>query len=299
VNKNLIVLIGPTAVGKTKQAILIAKELNTEILSADSRQFYKELSIGVASPSEEELSEIKHHFIKHISIKESYNAGLYEKDAMEKIEELFKKYDNLVLTGGSGMYVDAICNGMDCLPNSNETIREELNNIYKTKGLLPLQEELQKKDPKYYGIVDINNPVRLIRALDVIYQTNKPYSSFLNNRHKKRDFAIIKFGLLMDRPLLIERINKRVDNMIEEGLITEAKQVYHFKDFPALNTVGYKELFEYFEGKVELSDAIEKIKTNTRRYAKRQMTWFRKDNKINWIPYSNNIDWKCILEKNI
>lgn len=294
--KRLYVLVGPTAVGKTSEAISLAKCLNTEILSSDSRQFFEEMKIGVASPTEEELKSVKHHFIGHISVEDNYNVGLYEKDALEKIDTLFETYDTLVLTGGSGMYVDVVCNGIDNLPDVRKEIREELNDIFTTKGIIPLQEELREKDPEYYNKVDTQNHIRIIRALEVIRETSKPFSSFLTKKKTERDFEIIKFCLYMDREKLIDRIHKRVDIMIEEGLEDEARSLYPFKDLPALNTVGYKEIFRYFDNEITLQQAIEDIKTNTRRYAKRQMTWFRKDEDIIWVEANNNINWKCLIE---
>ena len=298
-NKKLIVLTGPTAVGKTKEAINLAKALNTEIISADSRQFYKELNIGVATPTEEELSEVKHHFIGHISIHNNYNVGLFEKDALDRIELLFKTYDTIVLTGGSGMYIDVVCNGMDSLPDVDIEIRNELNRIFKEEGISVLQEELREKDIEYYNIVDTKNHIRLIRALEVIRQTGKTFSFYRTNKKTQRDFQIFKFALQRERSELIERIDKRVDLMIESGLLEEAKEVYPYKNLSALNTVGYKELFKYFEGEISLENAIEDIKTNTRRYAKRQMTWFRKDKEYIWLDAKNPINWKEVLDGKI
>lgn len=295
-NKKLIVLTGPTAVGKTKEAINLAKTLNTEIISADSRQFYKELNIGVATPTEEELSEVKHHFIGHISIHNNYNVGLYEKDAIEKIELLFKTHDTLVLTGGSGMYIDVVCNGIDSLPDVDFEIRNELNRVFKEEGISVLQEELREKDIEYYNIVDTKNHIRLIRALEVIRQTGKTFSFYRTNQKTQRDFQIIKFALQRDRAELIERIDKRVDLMIEEGLLEEAKEVYPYKNLSALNTVGYKELFKYFDNQISFQQAIEDVKTNTRRYAKRQMTWFRKETQYTWLDAKNPINWKEVLD---
>lgn len=296
-NKKLIVLTGPTAVGKTKEAINLAKTLNTEIISADSRQFYKELNIGVATPTEEELSEVKHHFIGHISIHNNYNVGLYEKDAIEKIELLFKTHDTIVLTGGSGMYIDVVCNGIDSLPDVDIGIRNELNRVFKEEGISVLQEELREKDIEYYNIVDTKNHIRLIRALEVIRQTGKTFSFYRTNQKTQRDFQIFKFALQRERSELIERIDKRVDLMIESGLLEEAKEVYPYKNLSALNTVGYKELFKYFDNQISLEEAIEDIKTNTRRYAKRQMTWFRKETQYTWLDAKNPINWKEVLDE--
>lgn len=298
-NKKLIVLTGPTAVGKTKEAINLAKALNTEIISADSRQFYKELNIGVATPSKEELEEVKHHFIGHISIHNNYNVGLFEKDALERIELLFKTYDTIVLTGGSGMYIDVVCNGMDSLPDVDIEIRNELNRIFKEEGISVLQEELKEKDIEYHNIVDTKNHIRLIRALEVIRQTGKTFSFYRTNQKTQRDFQIVKFALQRERSELIERIDKRVDLMIESGLLEEAKEVYPYKNLSALNTVGYKELFKYFDNQISFQQAIEDVKTNTRRYAKRQMTWFRKDKEYIWLDAKNPINWKEVLDGKI
>lgn len=297
--KRLIVLTGATAVGKTKEAISLAKTLNTEIISADSRQFYKELNIGVARPTKEELLEVKHHFIGHISIEDNYNAGLFEKDALQRINTLFETYDNLVLTGGSGMYIDVVCNGIDDLPDVDIKIRNELNKVFKEEGITALQEELKEKDIEYYNIVDTKNHIRLIRALELFRQTGKTFSSYRTNQKVKRDFEIIRFALQRDRAELIERIDQRVDLMIEEGLVEEARQVYQFRNLSSLNTVGYKELFKYFSGETSLSEAIEDIKTNTRRYAKRQMTWFRKEESYIWLNAKESINWKEVLDERI
>ena len=298
-NKELIVISGPTAVGKTSLAINLANEINTEIISADSRQFYKELNIGVARPSQKELNSIKHHFIGHISIQDNYNAGEYEAEAIEKINSLFQKYEKLVITGGSGMYIDAIIKGMDNLPNVDKSIREELNELFKDNGITPLQEELMEKDIEYYNIVDKQNHIRLIRALEIIRQTGKTVTSFRTNPKKKRDFKIKKFVLIRDREELIQRINQRVDIMVGEGLIEEARELYPFRDLNALNTVGYKELFKYFDSKISLEEAIEEIKINTRKYAKRQVTWFRKDKDYTWLSADKEINWKEVIHENI
>jgi tRNA dimethylallyltransferase len=281
--KRLIVIVGSTAVGKTKKAIELAKHFETEIVSADSRQFYKELKIGVASPTMEEQREVRHHFVGNISIYDSYNAATYAVEALQTIENLFKSHDEVVLTGGSGMYIKALCDGIDIMPDANPQIREELNQIFAQQGLKPLQEELMNKDPQYYNIVDTNNHIRLIRALEVCRSTGKPYSSFRINTKAKHWFEIEKVGILRSRESLIDRINIRVDDMIAEGLIEEAHRFHDVKHLQAMNTVGYKELFDYFEQKTTLDKAIESIKTNTRQYAKRQMTWFRKDKEIRWF----------------
>ena len=293
-NKKLIVLIGPTAVGKTALSIELANFLNTEIVSADSRQFYKELNIGVATPTALELSLAKHNLIGHISIHQKYNISDFEQDALKELERIFQEKDYAVLTGGSGLYVNALCYGVDNMPDVRPEIREELNEIFATQGIAPLQEELMKKDPEYWEIVDKQNHIRLIRALEVCRQTGKTFTSFRSGERKKRDFEIVKLGLERERECLLERIYKRVDLMLEEGLVEEAKTVYPYRHLQALQTVGYKELFEYFDGKVDLPTAIENIKINTRQYAKRQMTWFKKDKETLWLNAENKIDWKCL-----
>jgi tRNA dimethylallyltransferase len=292
--KKLVVLIGPTAVGKTALSIELANFLNTEIVSADSRQFYKELNIGVATPTALELSLAKHNLIGHISIHQKYNVADFEQDALKELERIFQNNDYAVLTGGSGLYVNALCYGVDNMPDVKAEIREELNNLFATKGIAPLQEELMQKDPEYWQIVDRQNHIRLIRALEVCRQTGKTFTSFRSGEKKKRDFEIIKLGLEREREILLDRIYKRVDLMIEEGLENEARGVYPFRDLQALQTVGYKELFEYFDGKVDFSTAIENIKINTRQYAKRQMTWFKKDKNTLWLNAENKIDWRCL-----
>ncbi|MDR0789455.1 MAG: tRNA (adenosine(37)-N6)-dimethylallyltransferase MiaA [Bacteroidales bacterium] len=283
INKRLIVLVGSTAVGKTKKAIELAKHFETEIVSADSRQFYKELKIGVASPTMEEQREVRHHFVGNISIYDSYNAATYATEALQTVEHLFQSHNTVILTGGSGMYIKALCDGIDLMPDANPQIREELNQIFAEQGIKPLQEELMNRDPQYYDIVDTNNHIRLIRALEVCRSTGKPYSSFRRNTKTKHWFEIEKVGILRSRESLINRINLRVDDMIAEGLIDEAYRFHNVKHLQAMNTVGYKELFDYFDQKTTLEKAIENIKTNTRQYAKRQMTWFRKDKAIRWF----------------
>jgi len=279
----LVVICGPTAVGKTTVSIAIAKTLHAEIISADARQFYKELHTGTAPPTREELSQVPHHFIGHLSICEPYNIGLYEKDVLNLLNVLFKKSGFVVLVGGSGLYIHAVCNGIDFFPEPDEWIQKELNFLYQSQGIFSLQEKLRELDPEYFQIVDLNNPVRLIRAIEVSMVTGKPYSSFRKQRPKKRDFRIIKIGLDLPRQQLYHRIDNRVDDMIGRGLAEEARQLIPFRSFNALNTVGYKELFEYFDNKISLPEAIELIKRNSRRYAKRQLTWFRKDTRIKWF----------------
>ena len=281
--KNLIVIAGPTAIGKTSLSIKLAKKLRTEIISCDSRQFYKELSIGTAVPSEDELKKIQHHFIQNLSIKEGYNIGEFEKDAILKIESLFKKYNNVILVGGSGLYIDAVCKGIDILPDISKKIRENLNIQYKKNGLAWLQNEVKELDPEYFEYVDTKNPQRLMRSLETYTASGKKISSLHKKKDKKRDFNIIKIGLKIDRESLYRKINSRVDKMINNGLIEEAKDLIKYRHYNALNTVGYKELFDFLDGNSNLETAIEKIKQNTRRLAKRQITWFKRDKSINWF----------------
>ena len=287
--KKLITISGQTASGKTNLSIRLAQNLNCSIISCDSRQFYKEMSIGTAVPSKLELSKANHYFIHHKSVKDNYTVGDFQNDALKLIENLFKKDDYIILTGGSGMYMDAIVNGIDKFPKIKLGVRELLNEKYNSRGILFLKNKLKELDPEYYDIVDVNNHRRLIRALEVCISTGKPYSSFLNKKNKKYDFESVNFGIKVDRELLYEKINYRVDKMISDGLIKEAKTLLNFKDLNPLNTVGYKELFEHFKGNLTKSQAIEKIKQNTRRYAKRQMTWLKNKNLV-WIENNVEID---------
>ena len=283
-NKNtLIVIAGPTASGKTAFAIELAKALNTVILSADSRQFYKEMSIGTAAPTEDELSQVKHYFVHHISIEDKYDVADYERDALQLLDELFKTHDAVIMTGGSGLFIDAVCNGIDVMPDVDPGIREKAQRLFDEGGLKPLQDEVQRLDPEYYATVDQQNPRRLQRALEVCYQTGQPFSSFRSGNTVHRNFDIKKYALLWDRQALIERIDRRVDMMMEQGLLAEAKALYPKRHLNALNTVGYKELFSYFDGQCTLEEAVEQIKIHTRQYAKRQMTWLRKDKSYQWI----------------
>ena len=287
--KKLITISGQTASGKTNLSIRLAQNLNCSIISCDSRQFYKEMSIGTAVPSKLELSKANHYFIHHKSVKDNYTVGDFQNDALKLIENLFKKDDYIILTGGSGMYMDAIVNGIDKFPKIKLGVRELLNEKHNSRGILFLKNKLKELDQEYYDIVDVNNHRRLIRALEVCISTGKPYSSFLNKKNKKYDFESVNFGIKIDRKLLYEKINYRVDKMISDGLIKEAKTLLNFKDLNPLNTVGYKELFEHFKGNLTKSQAIEKIKQNTRRYAKRQMTWLKNKNLV-WIENSVEID---------
>lgn len=273
-NKTLIVIAGPTAVGKTALSIKLAKQLGTWIISADSRQFYKELSIGTAKPSKNEMQDVPHYFIDNVSITEHYSAGMFEKDVLAFLESYFKTHDTIIMCGGSGMYIDAVCEGMDELTGIDPAVREELNKTVKEKGLKWLQEQVKQHDPEYYKQVDTNNPARLQRALEVCLSSGGPYSAQRKGTKKERPFGIVKILLNTERDKLYKRINARVDEMINLGLLNEVKSVFPQKELKALNTVGYKELFEYLEGKTTLEEAILLIKQNTRRYAKRQLTWF-------------------------
>ena len=274
--KTLIYIAGPTGVGKTKLSLELAKCIDTEIISCDSRQFYKEMSIGTAVPTTKELKEVRHHFIHNKSIKDIYTVVDFEKEAIKKLNLLFKKKETIIMVGGSGMYADALMFGMDEFPEVPKEIRNQINVFYKSHGLKGLQELLRDKDPKYYTRVDINNPVRLIRALEVCLTSKKPFSSFLGKYREPRDFISKIFILECPRKILYEKINSRVDQMMTSGLENEVRKLIDFKELPTLKTVGYKELFPYFQNKKGLEDAILEIKKNSRRYAKRQITWFKK-----------------------
>jgi tRNA dimethylallyltransferase len=280
--KYLIVLVGPTAIGKTALSIELAKHFDAEIFSADSRQFFKEMSIGTAKPSLEEMGGVKHHFIDHCSIHEEYNVGKYETEVIAALETYFSKKEVALLVGGSGLYVDAVCKGIDDIPK-DDVIRKQLTEQLENEGIEVLQEELQLLDPEHYATSNIKNPQRLIRALEVCRLTGKTYTSFRTHSTKKRNFEIIKIGLNTEREIVYQRINERVDIMMKNGLEEEARKLFTFKNNNALNTVGYKELFNYFEGNSTLEEAIVAIKQNTRNFAKRQLTWFNKDTSTKWF----------------
>ena len=282
----LISVVGPTAIGKTRLAITLANQYDTEIISADSRQFYKELDIGTAVPSIEELNAAPHHFIQNKSIYDHYSVGDFEKEAMALLAILFETHDKVILVGGSGLFVDAVTKGMDDFPDVPSHFRDDLNKTLEKKGIAVLQDRLKHLDKDYYNKVDLENPHRLIRALEICLSTRKPYSSFLSKKTIKRPFHTITIGLTADREIIYERINQRVDDMIANGLLVEAQKVYPHKELNALQTVGYRELFNYFDGKWTLDFAIAEIKKNTRRFAKRQLTWFKKNTDIMWF----NID---------
>ena len=283
--KKLFSVVGPTGIGKTKLAITIAKYFGTEIVSCDARQFFVEMPIGTAAPTEDELAQVKHHFIGNLSVVDEYSIGQYEKDALEKLEQLFQKYDNVVLVGGSGMYEKAVAEGLNNLPESNPENQKKLEQLFSEGGIEALQKLLKELDSVYYQIVDKENPRRLMRALDIIWQTGKTYTENIENPLVKRDFDVVRIGISADREIIYDRINQRVDLMVQNGLLEEVKNLIPYKDKTALQTVGYTELFKYFSGEWELDFAISEIKKNSRRYAKRQLTWLRKLENIHWIKY--------------
>ncbi|MEY8869769.1 tRNA (adenosine(37)-N6)-dimethylallyltransferase MiaA [Meridianimaribacter flavus] len=299
-SKYLISIVGPTAIGKTALSIKLATHFNTEIVSADSRQFFKEMQIGTAAPTANELSAAKHHFIHHKSIEDNYNVGAFEVDAIAKLSELYQTHDVVIMVGGSGLYVDAVTKGLDEFPNVKPEIREQLNTALETKGLISLQEQLKELDLDAYNTIALDNPHRVIRALEVCIGSGKPYSSFLNKDKKQRQFKTISIGLTADREIIYTRINSRVDIMVEEGLLEEAKALIPKQHLNALNTVGYKELFNYFNGEWTLDFAISEIKKNTRRFAKRQLTWFKKNKDTFWFDYKTNVnEIIATIERNI
>lgn len=282
-NNTLVVLLGPTGVGKTALSFALAEWLGSPILSADSRQLYAEIPIGTAAPTPEDQERVKHYFIGTHQLTDYYSAAQYEADVLSLTEELFRTHDTLLLTGGSMMYIDAVCKGIDDIPTVDEITRRTLLERYENEGLEPLIAELRLLDPEYYRIVDLKNPKRVIHALEICYMTGRTYSSFRTRTAKQRPFKIIKIGLRRDREELYSRINQRVEQMVSDGLIEEAKRVYPYRHLNSLNTVGYKELFAHFDGECTLEFAIEKIKQNSRIYSRKQMTWFRRDEEIHWF----------------
>lgn len=285
--KKLISIVGTTGIGKTKLAIEIAKHFDTEIISCDSRQFFREMKIGTATPSPEELAEVPHHFIGNLSVENYYSIGQFEKDALKKIEELFERKDVVVLVGGSMMYEKAILEGLNDLPEANAENQQKLENILEKEGIENLRKILQDLDPDYFKMVDTENPRRLFRAIDIIWQTGKTYTENIQDQVKKRNFEVIRIGISAPREIIYDRINKRVDLMVENGLLDEVKSLIPFRNNLALQTVGYAELFKYFEGEWTLDFALEEIKKNSRRFAKRQLTWYRKEENINWVNFEN------------
>lgn len=284
----LIVLLGPTGVGKSDLSVELARHFACEIISADSRQFYREMQIGTAVPTDEQLQLVRHHFIRFISVKDYYSSSLYERDVLNLLPALFGKNRFVILTGGSGMYIDAVCQGIDDIPDTDPEIRQRYSTLYEEEGIEGLRIALKRLDPGHYEKVDLKNPKRIIRALEVCETTGKPYSTFLKKEKRERNFEILKTGLLRPRQELYERINHRTDTMIADGLEEEARDLFSLRHLNALNSVGYKEFFEYFDGKISRDKAVELIKRNTRRYAKRQMTWWAKDKDIKWFEPGNS-----------
>ncbi len=287
-SKTLITIVGPTAIGKTSLSIKLANNFNAPILSADSRQFFKETKIGTAVPSAKELAEAPHYFIQNKSIFDPYNVGQFERDAIKALDKLFEKHDVIVLVGGSGLYIDAVLKGLDYFPDIADHIREQLNNDFEKLGLETLQKRLKELDPETYQSIKIENPQRVIRALEVCIGTGKTYSSFKNKAKAPRNFNAIKIGITAEREIIYNRINQRVDIMMQQGLLEEVRSVYVHRKLNALQTVGYRELFSYLDGDFTLEFAISEIKKNTRRFAKRQITWFKKDPSTFWFEYLTN-----------
>ncbi len=295
--KFLILVVGPTASGKTTLSVKLAKHLGTEIISADSRQFYKEIAIGTAAPEPSSLQHVPHHFVGHLSIFDEYNVAHFEQDVLAMLSKLFKITSVVIMSGGSGLYIDAVCKGIDKLPDSDPKLRKKLEDKFKTEGIEAIQFQLRHLDPEYYNLVDIKNPKRLMRAIEICLQSGEKYSDLRHNKPKKRAFEIIKVGLELPRKELFNRINRRADQMLIKGWVDEAKAVFPYCKLNALNTLGFKELFTYLEGKCSLDFALEKIKTNTRRYAKRQLTWFKKDKEIHWFKPTDTKEIISFVEK--
>jgi len=282
-SKTVIIIVGPTAAGKTSAAISLAKHFQTEIISADSRQCFKELKIGVARPSEEELKEVRHHFIASHSIRENINAAYFEQYALQKANQLFQKHDIVIMVGGTGLYIKAFCEGLDEIPARDESVRKNIIANYEEKGMKWLQDQVKEADPQFFAVGEIQNPQRMMRALEVIGSTGQSILDFRRNNKTQRSFNILKIGLELPKEELHQNINSRVDKMIGHGLIEEVKELIPFRNLNALQTVGYLEIFEFFDGKMSLEKAIDEIKKNTRQYARRQMTWFKKDKEIQWV----------------
>ena len=295
-NKKLITIVGPTAIGKTALSIALAQHYQCEIISCDSRQFFKEMKIGTAVPSDLELSQAKHHFIQNKSIFDNYTVGDFEKEAIAKLDELFLTDDYAILVGGSGLYVDAILKGLDSFPDIEKSVRNKIQIDYDLKGIIYLQEKLQELDSEYYTFLlnqnpqTLQNPQRMMRFIEVCIGSGNPYSSYLNKEKNSRNFIPIIIGLEADRKIIYDRINHRVDIMVRDGLLAEAQKLYPNKTLNALQTVGYRELFQYFDNEISLEFAIEEIKKNTRRFSKRQMTWFKKTENITWFDYQSNLE---------
>ncbi|MBR1542757.1 MAG: tRNA (adenosine(37)-N6)-dimethylallyltransferase MiaA [Bacteroidaceae bacterium] len=293
--KSLVVLLGPTAVGKTELSLELAEMMQTEIISADSRQIYADLKIGTAAPTPEQLTRVKHHFIGALQLADYYSAAQYADEVLSLLDNIFLTHDNVLMTGGSMMYIDAVCQGIDDIPTVDEETREMMWRKYEEVGLGGLQRELRLLDPEYYAAVDLKNHKRLIHALEICYMTGKTFTSFRQRKKADRPFNIIKIGLNRERPELFGRINRRVDQMMTDGMLEEARQVYPYRQLNSLNTVGYKELFRYLDGEWTLDKAVEKIKRNTRVYAKKQLTWFKKDSSIHWFHPEQKQEIKTLL----
>jgi len=289
-SKLLLTICGPTGIGKTSWAIRLARHYHTEILSADSRQFYAEMKIGTAAPTEEELRQAPHHFIGHRSIHEDYSVGAFREEALDRMRTLYHTHDLLIMVGGSGMYLDAVTRGLDSFPEVPPGVRQQLTEVFEREGLEPLQKMLLEKDPDYYHEVDLHNPHRLIRALEVCLGSGMPYSSFLGKKRPPAFFKHIPLGITAPREVVYRRIDARVDQMMQAGLLAEARSLYPNRHLNALQTVGYQELFAHFEGAYDLNTAVAEIKKNTRRFAKRQGTWFRKNPDIHWVSYDANLN---------
>lgn len=281
--KHLVVILGPTGVGKTELCLTLAEHFGTPIVNADSRQVFRELPIGTAAPTLAQQQRVRHYFVGCLSVTDYYSASMYETDVITLLDDLFKTHETVILSGGSMMYIDAVCNGIDDIPTVDEHIRLEVKRQYEQYGLAPLSEELAKVDPEYYDIVDKQNPKRIIHAVEICRMTGKTYTSFRVNKKKERPFSIVKIGLNREREELYSRIDRRVDQMMTDGLEAEARQMYKYKGVNALNTVGYKELFSYFEGSMTLNEAVTKIKYNTHKYCRKQLTWFKRDPTVRWF----------------
>lgn len=282
-NKTLVVIVGPTAIGKTSVTIALAKKFGSQIISADSRQVFKEMTIGTAVPSAAELKAIKHHLIQHKSIHDLYNASAYEQDALKKIYELFEKQDVVFLTGGSGMYIEAVCSGIDDMPDIAPEIRQKVTQLLHVEGIEALQSIIKEEDPEYFHEIDVQNPARLVRGVEMLWQTGKPFSLFRHKKTRQRDFRIIRIALDMDRAILHNRINQRVDLMLNDGLLNEVEQLVPFQNLVPLKTVGYQEYFDFLNDKCTLDQATELVKRNTRRYARKQLSWFRRNKNTQWF----------------
>lgn len=289
-NKHLVIITGPTASGKTGLAIGLAKQLDTEIINADSRQVYREMVIGTAAPDAQQLSQVKHHLIGHKSVTDTYNASMYEFEVLDLLEKLFMEKQIVMMTGGSGLYIDAVCKGIDDLPAVDPAIRAQLREFYRISGMEGIRSKLEHADPEYYRKADLNNPKRILKALEIYEKTGRPYSSFLTGREKHRPFTTIKIGLEVERKALYDRINRRVDEMISSGLVEEVRSLYPYKDRNALHTLGYKEMFEYLDDRISLEEAIDLIRRHTRQYARRQLTWFRRDQAIKWFAPDHTME---------